>query len=440
MPERIAVLLPLSAQERIKTGGRHGELGLRMSDVDALVAVGSVSIGKVSAPETFPTPLTPKNHRLNLQHVNGGTGWWERANADLHLQHLHARLRNIALKAGPVRQQLPDLPALGPEPAILITYAPDIPDEDGWQLVSEFAAWMFNDEQLQPIDLLTEPAHIGIVQLTGHWPVAELQARTIALVGTGSIGSAAAHALASYGLGRLLLIDPDRLARHNLIRHTSSAVHVGRHKVDALAEELREHRPDTEIHPHRLDVVADADQVRPLLDDADLVLCCADGVAARRVSNHLARRAGLTTVLGCVLDTGRIGEVLRLRPWPDQGCLTCQRSAQVRDGVFDAEPTLDRPYGEGFTHLAMTAVGGDLHLVGGLAAKVSVATILQAAGDNAAVLPGDLAVIALQPNTLLAAPYGGDGATDENWRAGGITWTAAAPPESGCPTCDPNGP
>ncbi|WP_425559020.1 ThiF family adenylyltransferase [Kutzneria kofuensis] len=46
--------------------------------------------------------------------------------------------------------------------------------------------------------------------------------------GAGSIGGAAAHALAAYGVGRLHLLDPDRLEWHNLPRHVCGEKHVGR--------------------------------------------------------------------------------------------------------------------------------------------------------------------------------------------------------------------
>lgn len=40
-------------------------------------------------------------------------------------------------------------------------------------------------------------------------------------------------------------------------------------------------------------------------------LCCADGVAPRRSTSHLARRANTAAILACVLADGGIGEVIR---------------------------------------------------------------------------------------------------------------------------------
>ena len=79
--------------------------------------------------------------------------------------------------------------------------------------------------------------------------------------------------------------------------------------------------PETEVEAYPLDVVADADQICPLLAPVNLVVCATDGVAPRRVVSHLARRARLDAILACVLEDGGLGEVLRLRPWKDRGCL-----------------------------------------------------------------------------------------------------------------------
>lgn len=127
----------------------------------------------------------------------------------------------------------------------------------------------------------------------------------------------------------------------------------------ALAEELAALRLDTTVTPLPLDVIEHADHIRALLADTHLVECTADGVAPRRVTGHLARRAGLTSVLACVLQDGALGEILRLRPWPQHGCLTCRRQCLAEAGGLDPEPALDAGYGTGTHHRPTTAVGSD---------------------------------------------------------------------------------
>jgi molybdopterin/thiamine biosynthesis adenylyltransferase len=69
----------------------------------------------------------------------------------------------------------------------------------------------------------------------------------VSIVGCGSFGSALADMLVRAGLGRLTLIDPDRLAIENVGRHVLTARDVGRPKVEALADRLREIDPELRV-------------------------------------------------------------------------------------------------------------------------------------------------------------------------------------------------
>jgi molybdopterin-synthase adenylyltransferase len=173
-------------------------------------------------------------------------------------------------------------------------------------------------------------------------------------------------------------------------------------------------------------VITDADQMRPLFDRCQIILCAADGVSPRRVVSHLARRAGRTSILACVLLDGAVGEVMRLRPWPGHGCLLCQRQQLIAEGSIDPEPALDLGYGTGDRHRPMTAVGSDLVMVGQLAAKLAVSTILEAAGHYDQVISDDYALVGLRRDDA-AAPFDVD--------PGQVRWLPAAPQQAGCPTC-----
>jgi hypothetical protein len=258
----------------------------------------------------------------------------------------------------------------------------------------------------------------------------------VLLVGAGTIGTSTAVNLASYGVGRLTVVDPDRLRFHNLRRLDYQPAQVGRFKVDLLAERINHAWPDTTVDPRADNIVDSIDTYRRLAADADLIVCTADGVAARRVCSYLGRRAGTDVVLSCVLDDGGVAEVLRLRAGPAFGCLDCQRADlaanQVIDNSFVPEANLHAPYGDGFLHKPMTAVGGDLDLAGALTAKVAVSTVLENAGLGQHVLPGDTLLVTLRGSDLVA-PYG-DAA------AGQLTWHPAAAPQPGCFTCDPTAP
>lgn len=214
---------------------------------------------------------------------------------------------------------------------------PNIPTDWRELGIQAFAAWNVTRAGATAIHLAMEPATVGLSQLQGHWPVDLLATKRILVVGTGSIGGAVATKLAAYGVGTLGFMDPDRLLWHNTVRHVLGPEHVGRRKVDALADVLTQRWPGIVIERHRLDVVTDADQARTIFPAADLIICAADGIAPRRVVSHLARRARKPAILTCVLDNGSIGEILRLRPGRNSGCLLCQRSHLAASNAIDPE-------------------------------------------------------------------------------------------------------
>ena len=69
---------------------------------------------------------------------------------------------------------------------------------------------------------------------------------TVAVCGLGGLGSNIAIALARAGIGKLLLIDFDRVDITNLHRQQYKANQIGRYKTEALAEILLEIAPYTE--------------------------------------------------------------------------------------------------------------------------------------------------------------------------------------------------
>jgi hypothetical protein len=424
----LIILIPKEAALRIRDGGSWGAVTFKVVDAENAGYVYQVSSGPDMP--LLPVEMRPeRRHFLSAGDVRPGSLWY-RVRPELHVCWWLNRRQLTQLTLDYFRSQV-DSGFKNPGRAtyIAITYAPGAADLSEDVPIPEFVAWRVTSDGVSPLDIECEPEVQGNAQLAPYWPVPVLEETTVMVIGVGSIGGAAAHALAAYGVGRLLLVDPDRLRWHNLVRHVSGAVHVGRLKVTAVREDLRHMRPETDVCPLPLDVVRDADKIRALLSETDLVLGATDGVAPRRVISHLARRARLDAILACVLDDGGIGELLRLRPWPDRGCLVCQRQALHDSGSIDPEPTIDAGYGTGTRHRPMTAVGADLHLLGQLAAKSAVATILERHGAAHQRLPGDHAIIALQPRPGRAYPFDLTG-------TGTIRWRPAATPIPDCPTCE----
>lgn len=428
------LLLPREAADRIRSGGRFGDLSV--AEDDDLSAVVALSVERDAL---FPAGLTP-GHPLRSA-ASHKQGYWRRVDPKLHILWQRLGARGLPVPTEHITDLL-EVPLINPGRGAyyLLTYAPHTAepdrnvDEDADGPVvrqpPEFAAWLAVQEGLVQIHVDVEVADTSARSLEPQWPASDLADAHVVIVGVGSIGSAAARELAQYGVGTLSLVDPDRLGSHNLIRHTLDARDVGRLKVDAVAQQLSRRWTQLDVRPYALDVVTDTDLFRPLVDDATLVLCAADGVMPRRVVSHETRRTGTDAVLACVLMDGELGELTRLRPRADEGCLLCRRDGQISSGAVDLEASIDLGYGTGEIHRPMTAVGSDLHLVAALAAKVTVSTLLQARGHRVHRLAGEQAVLRLRGGLPHKAPF------DAQY-TGELTWTAAAPPRSSCPTCTP---
>lgn len=78
----------------------------------------------------------------------------------------------------------------------------------------------------------------------GDEAIERLARCSVAVFGIGGVGSYIAEALARGGVGRLLLIDSDRVAQSNINRQLIALRStVGRLKVEVMAERIRDINP-----------------------------------------------------------------------------------------------------------------------------------------------------------------------------------------------------
>lgn len=97
-----------------------------------------------------------------------------------------------------------------------------------------------------------------------------LRAATVGVAGAGGLGSNAAIALARAGVGALILADFDRIEPSNLNRQQYSVKQVGRLKVGALAANLRQQAPFTEVKARAVKVTAA--NLREIFGEADILV------------------------------------------------------------------------------------------------------------------------------------------------------------------------
>lgn len=175
-----------------------------------------------------------------------------------------------------------------------------------------------------------------------------LKATTIAIVGVGGLGAAAALYLAAAGIGRLRLIDPDHVSLSNLQRQILfRSADIGAPKVtraNAVLSELNAH-VEIETRAERITDANAADAVR----GADLVLDGTDDFTTRFAINAACHEHGVTLISGALgrwsgqVATFKSGLTKRAPPEQRLPCYRClvpnippDAETCARDGVVGA--------------------------------------------------------------------------------------------------------
>ena len=158
---------------------------------------------------------------------------------------------------------------------------------------------------------------------------------TVAICGLGGLGSNIAIHLARAGMGRLILIDFDRVDIANLHRQQYKADQIGMYKTEALADNLREINPYIEFEAQTERITEDnavkflqgADIVCEAFDDAeckamltntilsempDKYLVAASGMAGMGVTNSIKTRKVTSRFYLCGDEMSEVSENIGL--------------------------------------------------------------------------------------------------------------------------------
>ncbi len=147
----------------------------------------------------------------------------------------------------------------------------------------------------------------------------------VAIVGCGSVGGYVALELVRLGILNLTLIDPDIVREENIFRHVVGKQGLGKHKVDALRDELTQKTPYARVRPM-------ATFIEPLLEEDwfaihqfDLIV-----VAIGDVSLHLLLNQAFHQQIDCPpviygwLEAYGIGGHVQITLNQERrGCLEC---------------------------------------------------------------------------------------------------------------------
>lgn len=140
------------------------------------------------------------------------------------------------------------------------------------------------------------------------------------VVGGGALGGSAALALASAGMGRVVLADGGRVGRADVEGSPLLAeADLGAPRASAAAARLRALLPGVDLEAR--DEVLGATNALELAQEASVVVACAVDLAAQLAANDAALRAGAPLVACGVLRTSL--QVLTVRAAGEGACLRC---------------------------------------------------------------------------------------------------------------------
>lgn len=175
-------------------------------------------------------------------------------------------------------------------------------------------------------------AQVGTI---GRAAQERLRRSTVLVAGAGGLGTAVSSILAMAGVGRLFVVDPQKIEPENFNRSVFiGPSDIGKAKARVLAASLGG-RPHLTVSP----VVGRAEsvEVRRIVKDVHLIVSASNTVTSRAFLAHLASANGLPHVSAAITDgrQAKAGFIVTSVPHlPDLACPACFLTprAQVNRG------------------------------------------------------------------------------------------------------------
>jgi len=157
---------------------------------------------------------------------------------------------------------------------------------------------------------------------------AKLRASRVLVIGCGGLGVPVISYLTGAGIGRLGLVDGDRLEPSNLHRQTMYALaDVGKLKAELAADRVRALNPDVDVRAYTIRL--DALNAPDLIAQHDLVIDCTDNFATKFLLNDYCVQLGKPVVFASVYQYEGQLQIVR----PGSACLRCVWPEATRDGI-----------------------------------------------------------------------------------------------------------
>jgi adenylyltransferase/sulfurtransferase len=183
-------------------------------------------------------------------------------------------------------------------------------------------AWATGEDGLPPIsqeELLRYSRHL-ILPEVGLAGQRRLKSASVLVVGAGGLGSPLALYLAAAGIGRIGLVDFDRVDESNLQRQVLyGTASVGKPKLEAAAERLRDLNPHVRVDRH--DAPLSSGNAMGIVADYEIVADGTDNFPTRYLVNDACVLLGKPNVYGSIFRFEGQASVFDARRGPCYRCL-----------------------------------------------------------------------------------------------------------------------
>jgi len=149
-----------------------------------------------------------------------------------------------------------------------------------------------------------------------------LTEKTLLQVGLGSGGSPIAKYIGCTGIGRIILVDNEKLEIANVIRHEGTIEDLGKPKVEICKRIIEAHNPFTVVEAYNLDAAVDIEKLEKLISEADLIIGSSASPKVNNVLNRFSVERRLPAIYGGVYERASGGFVLAVKPY-ETACFNC---------------------------------------------------------------------------------------------------------------------
>lgn len=209
-----------------------------------------------------------------------------------------------------------------------------------------------------------------------------LRAMSVALIGCGSLGSKVAAMLARSGVGNFYLVDDDLLLPDNLVRNDLDWRDIGTHKVDAVAQRIRNVNPDAKVYVRKVRMAGqessgNAETAISSLLARDLIVNATANPSVFNLVAAVAESDQKPVVWAEVFGGGFGGLMARYRPGKEPSPQLMRRAIENWFAERGYQPkTVTRDYATGGDGPPMIADDADVTSIAAATARLAIDTLL----------------------------------------------------------------